>query len=377
MPADPLSGVVPMDDGEHRAQLFALYHQIFGATKAERLRERFDWQYRQSPARRPGQAASWVLVRAGRVVGHLSVIHVEMQAGDARWQGCWGCDLLVHPEHRRGKGLRALLAALDGAADLPMGYGMGDVVGRTYQRLGYRRLAIGSHLIRFRSARGALKLRAANDARGRPARVAVQVRGRIRHLLHYLSRRRATPDLGGWEAEIADPDGGATAEAEDLWRRIAGGYPLAAVRSRAHLAWRYGWRGAAARFLLLRRQRRLEAIAVLEACRWRGLRVGQISELLVPRSEAPALVPVVAHLVSQALARQRIDALLTEGFPSDLRRAFTASGFHACVEGRRETAVILDRDRLPAELASDPDNWLLTAGDSDRSTSYPRLRWAI
>ncbi len=366
-----------MDDGEHRGQLLALYRQVFGAAKAEGLRRRFDWQYRQSPARRPGQTASWVLLRAGRVVGHLSVIHVEMQAAEARWQGCWGCDLLVHPEHRRGKGLPALLATLDGAAEIPMGYGMSDVVGRTYQRRGYRRLAIGSHLIRFAAAAGALKLRAESDARGRPARAVAQVRDRFRNLLRHLGRPRAAADPRGWQAEIAEPGDEAVADLEALWRRIAGGYPLAAVRDRAHLAWRYSWPEAPARLLLLRRRRRLEAVAVLEAFRWRGLRVGQISELLVPRSEAPALVPVVAHFASQALARQPLDALLTEGFPSDLRRALAASGFHQYARGRRQSAVVLDRGRLPTVLAPEPDNWLFTAGDSDRSTPYPRLRWKI
>ncbi len=369
-----------MVDGEHREGFLALYREVLGGAKAERLQRRFDWQYRQSPARRPDQDSSWVVVHQGRVIGHMSVTHVRMQVGDARWQGCWANDYLIHPAYRRrqgGDGLYALAPELDRAAEMPMGYGMAEVVGRAFKRRGYVRLAVGSHLIRFSTAAGALRLRGGTGARN-PMRIAARVGGTLRHLLRHLGRSRAVPDRRGWEVELANPGDGSEIKLEGLWRRIAGGYPVAAVRDRRHLAWRYGRPQAPARLLLLRRHGRLEAAAVLEALSWRGLRVGQISDLLVPRSEAPALVPVVSHFTSQVLARQGVDAILTEGFPADLRRALAGAGFHEHVAGRREIAVVLNRDRrLPDELVSDPDNWLLTAGDSDRSTPYPRLRWVI
>jgi len=372
-----MRSIVPLTPA-HREGVLGLFAEIFGSTKAGYLRRRFDWQYRGSPALQPSQVSNWVFLDDDRVVGHLGAVMVELKVGDSIHQGCWCTDLMVHPDYRHGKDSLKLIATPDEATEVPMGYGMADVVGRIYERRGYVRHAIGSHLIRFTSLAGALNLACRPEVADRRAgRLAATLKWKGRNLRCLLNRARrpipAAPD--GWSVEIsADPPPVAGA----LWQTVASDYPVAVSRSEAQLRWRYCDGQDPARFLTLLRHDEPVAVAVLETFTWSDIRVGQISELITARSQMTTVLPIALHFISGVFSRQGVDALLVEGFPADMRAQFTRHGFDEAVPGRSEIHVVLNRDdRLPAEVIGPADNWLLTAGDSDRSTAYPRLEWRV
>lgn len=90
---------------ETREGVIDLFAEVFGPAKAEYLRQRYDWQYRDNPARRPGQITNWALIDEGRVIGHAGFVMVDVGLGDARYQGCRGIDLMVTPSFEAGRSL--------------------------------------------------------------------------------------------------------------------------------------------------------------------------------------------------------------------------------------------------------------------------------
>lgn len=369
--------VEPLAD-EHRDGVIGLFAEIFGATKAGYLRERFDWQYRDNPARRPGQVTNWVMLDDGKVVGHFGFIPVDLKLGDALYHCCWGIDLMIHPAHRGGKSRLTLFQKLDKGADLPIAYGMADVVNQIFTRRGYIHRGIGSHLIRFTTLSGAWRLTCRREIPpGRWNRMRANLGWKLRNLRQFLSShaRPTAAELAGWNAEIrTEPP----PEMDAFWQAVSRDYPVATLRTDAVLRWRYCNARAPGRFLVLRREGRLRAVLALEAFVWSGIRVGHIAELVMPRKEVASLLPIALHFASEALARQGVDALLCEGFPSDIRAQFERAGFSEVVPGRTEHQIVYDPERkLPQDLIGPADNWLLTGGDCDRSTPYPRLAWVI
>lgn len=354
----------PLSGDRRKAQLFELYRTVFGRPKASRFEERFDWQYIHSPARRPEQPGSWVLVADDAVVGHLGIMHQRVLVEGREVQGCWGCDLVVHPEHRRGKGVLDLFACLERSADLPMGYGMEDHVANIYERRGYRRLEIGSRLYRLLKPSATFRLAAS----GTPTQRAAE---HLRRLWHFLrSGRTVARRAAGSETVVLES---LPSSIDDLWQQIAADYPVSIVRDAQHLRWRYASEIFPARFLLLQEEGRLAGCAVLEALSWRGIRVAMISDLLVPRSGANATLATLLSAAENLARRSDLEAVMVEGLTPDLRQTVRRHGYRT-VDRTSEHLVVqsnlptLDTDRLaPAE------QWLITAGDSDRTTPYPRI----
>jgi hypothetical protein len=114
--------------------------------------------------------------------------------------------------------------------------------------------------------------------------------------------------------------------------------------------------------------------SLIEKVRWRGIVVGLISELIFDTEvEDDALC--LLTFAEQVLRKERVSAMVTEGFPTRVRRVFLRHGFIE-YSREKENAVYLDRFRSsPEPLLEDVENWLLTAGDCDRSLGYPRVAW--
>lgn len=376
MPDPQRARVVPLEEGR-RSEVFRFYEDLFGSAKASWLRRRFDWQYARSPSRKASQPTNWAVLEGDRLIGHYGMIHIRMLVDRVEVQGCWACDLVVHPEHRRGRHMLELFALLDRAADLPMGYGMADHVLDIYSKRGYLPVGIRSHLIRFLGVGAAFKLRPAGIAEAAPvARRANEIRARLRTALRHLSapdsREARKRGREGFQLSGTPPEG-----LDALWAGVSGGYPVSVVRDHAHLAWRYDPRQTSALYLFSSSCGRPRACLVLEAFLWRGLRVGQIAEILVDRGDVETLLPGLVSEAVSVLTANRMEAVLTEGFPQDIRRVLERSGFLP-LERATENFAFLDRHgQFDRATLAESDNWLLGPGDSDRSTPYPRLELGV
>ncbi len=355
--------VEPLLD-QHRAGLFALHARIFGAAKAQRFRARFEWWYVDNPYRRAGQVTNWVMTSDGGVVGHLGAAPIDVKVGDQRLHGTWICDYMVDAPHRFGPELSTLRAAASHSSDFAMGYGMPDHVARSYVKLSWGRLAVGSSLVKCLRLRGVAGL-LRGPRGGNPTE-------RARLLLRFgrqLLGRSARPPGGAADLGLH----GEWDESFDrLWDRVGTAYPVAVERNRRYLRWRYRLGGDdGARLIVLGAVGAPRGFALIEKVRWRGIVAGLITELIVAPDDARRLL----GFAEEVLRREGVSAIVTEGFPARARTAFRQQGFiEPGVE--RENATFFDRlHHCQPALVDDVENWLLTPGDSDRSLGYPRVPW--
>jgi hypothetical protein len=160
-----------------------------------------------------------------------------------------------------------------------------------------------------------------------------------------------------------------------LWERVANAYPVAVERNGTYLNWRYRIGGRdGARLLVLQDEGAPRGFALIEKVHWRGIEVGLISELICAAEREDDALCLLA-CVEDVLRRERVSAIVTEGFPARVRRVLLTDGFIEYPQ-KKENAVFFDRLRqCPEGLIDDVENWLLTPGDSDRSLGYPRAPW--
>lgn len=367
--------VEPFTD-RHRDGLFALYERIFGAGKAERFQRRFDWQYVRNPYAREGQVTNWILTSDACVVGHLGVVPIDLKVGNARLHSSWICDYMVDAPHRFGPELSTLRASASDSSELPMGYGMPDHVARSYVKLNWKRVAVGSVLVKVLRLRAVACMQVAPRSRGPAGRagvIATRVASLPRWCRHYLGlRRRQRPSgcFGDVAVRAAFDD-----SFDRLWEQVASAYPVAVERNCKYLDWRFRLGGRdGARLIVLEGEATPRGFALIEKVRWRGIVVGLISELIFsPEREDDAAC--LLAFAEQLLRKERVSAMVTEGFPARVRRTLLRHGF---IEETAEkaNATFFDRfGKCPEPLVEDVENWLLTPGDSDRSLGYPRAAW--
>ncbi len=357
---------------QHREELFALYERIFGRGKAGRFRGRFDWLYRRNPYVREGQVTNWTLTSDSSVVGHLGVVPVDITVGGRRLHGSWICDYMVDPAHRFGTEFASLRASASDSSELPMGYGMPDHVARSYVKLGWKRLAVGPFLVKCLRLGAVARLHAPRRAMpaGSWARRAADVPRFLRQVLQAQFRQAPSPRAGEVELRAQHET-----SLDLLWERAGSAYPVSVERNHRYLGWRYRFADRdGARLIVLPGSGEARAFAVIEKVRWRGLVAGLVSELIVS-GEREADAHALLTFAEDVLRRERVSLIVTEGFPSRLRRMFLRHGFIQPVS-REENATFLDRFRTcPEPLVEDVENWLLTPGDSDRSLGYERVAW--
>lgn len=365
----PTAGRVEPLSEQHREGVFSLYGEVFGASKAEKLRRRFDWWYRQSPFLGADQVSNWVMTRDSQVVGHLGVLPVRIKVGERSLQASWLCDYVVREGSRLGKTFLKMTTLGSESSDFPMGYGMAPNVARTYRKLGWKQQSVSAFLVKPLRLRG-IPLLFRNGWRGK--RLGSSVSQAIGTLLPGGGARSRQGALARAAGETWTRSSEFDASFDALWSRASVAHVIAVERTRAYLRWRYPRRDAeGAKIVGVEDRGGLCGFAIVEKVRWRGVVTGLISELVAGREEASRLLAAVEGL----FRRERVSAMITEGFPALLRESFRAQGFLE-EPGDRQLMVFFDRHGLcPAPLLEDSGNWLLTPGDSDRSVGLPRVPW--
>lgn len=172
----------------------------------------------------------------------------------------------------------------------------------------------------------------------------------------WLPGRRALP--AGYElADVATFDDAA----DDLWERVSGEYQVAQERDAAYLNWRYVANPDRYDLLALRRQGRVVGLVVLGWTVRRGIRVGELMELIHDPADEGALRLLVRSAARRARERRcwLLQAWSLPGTRLD-GRLRTAG-----LRWRRGEVKFLLSPGFPGVAAADPDAWLLSQGDGN------------
>lgn len=151
------------------------------------------------------------------------------------------------------------------------------------------------------------------------------------------------------------------ASVDELWRKVAAGYRVAQVRDAAYLNWRYVANPDRYDLLALRRDGQLVGVVVLGWTVRRGIRVGELMELIHDPADERSLRLLVRCAAARAGERgcRLLQAWSVPGTRLDdrLRRAG--------LRWRRGEVKFLLSPDFPGDASSDPDAWLLSQGDGN------------
>jgi GNAT superfamily N-acetyltransferase len=321
------------------------------------------WLYDQNPYAGEDGPLFWVYRPQGEILGQQSEIPFDLQIGDRRRLASWAIDLMVDPRYRlRGVG-PVLVATLQEHRDIvgvldasPEGYAA--LVGNGYTDLGplpvYRRPL---------DARRALEL--------------PRVPAWARRLVPLASAALRLADLGAAAVtRLAGlrlvPVDRFDERVDEVWDAAAGSYPVLACRDHKALAWRIDQRPDCDRlrryYLVHRRQ--TVGYAVLRPTMSSGHATATVVDYLAqPRWVAPMLLAV-----SQAAKRDGVVALTLRTRNHSADRALKLIGFSrrfGAGEWPIHNLLHCTAEPETCQLLQDPDNWFLTAADSDLEPAIP------
>ncbi len=333
-----------------RDRLRRFFERVEPAFRLDPGSEAWRWLMEDNPANPGGEPQAWLFETpgAGEVAGYLGSIPVALEIQGRPLRAGWTVDLVVLPEYRaRGVApflYRAWLETVD--AGLALGTTPGSLA--LLKGLGWREVGFLSCYRRVLRTGTYLRERGAGPLAGVLAAP----------LDALLAPRR--PAKGTLERGPL-PEG----ELDALWDRTAGRLGIAARRDRAYVDWRFRRRpGGSYELIAMRKEGRLDAVAVLSERRQRGRRIGLVVDLWGDPDALPALLQ---HAVLEFRERGA-DVVHAYALHEALGAALASAGFRP----RPSTIRLLYRpgdgagDPLRDAGADDPGRWWVTLGDSDQ-----------
>lgn len=317
-----------------------LFNEVFGADSPQapkRTLEHWRWEFERNPA---GMQIVVGVEPGGRIVAHYACLPAFVRLrGEVRVCG-QGVDSVVHPDYRRG--LKREGAFLKVARRYFEIYGRPEVNAFGYGFPNRKAFRIGVRMLGYTP-------------------VASPVRTVARNLINFRDDREVSAG--------ADPTGDVVRvsafdeRVDRLWRRVEERFPMAIVRDRRYLQWRYldcpSVRYEV--FALTRPGGEWRAFWVLRRD-WMGPPILAVCELFGDPSDTGALARALDQICSHARehAQLRVETWVPPTHPyfdALLERGFTAedSPFHLCIR-------IYEPSLTPSWARA---HWYYTIGDSD------------
>jgi len=340
--------------------LSRLIREVFGENVDQQFLE---WKYRKSPG---GQALSVVAEKDGRVIGQVGAIPVRFCVDGKEFIGSQeidGCldkkegkfDTLYHLVRLRHKVNEECGVAFSYFFSVP-------VSSKIAVKL-LKGIKVSSHpgLIKVLDVAPFLLKRF-------PVKAVVRLLSLlVNPLLRILYTTRGRMPSGTRISRIERFD----ERFDAFWDRIKGDYPIMAVRDSRYLGWRYAdvpYRDYT--ILCLEKEESGEILGfVVLGEKERDMRVGQILDVVTPRSENQG---VTRALLARAMAHfyERKTALVICWMMSHCHvyPALMRLGFRVWEKEGKDLIfqnTDMDNPAIPLELAADEKNWYVGIGDSD------------
>jgi GNAT superfamily N-acetyltransferase len=351
----------PYQEGDEK-EILKLFYTVMGW---ELTLDRWRWLYRDNHMDQ--MIITLAVGNDGEVVGQCAIRPIWMKVGDEKRVAAQSLDAMVHPDYQRQGIFTDLVREAYGEAarkGMPFVYGFPNKNAHGLLARKANRIDLWQSppiWLRVVNARSVARQRI---GAGPVAAVAGWFAGAAFGMFYRL-RRRGLPAGCRIERVSRFDD-----RLDRLWSRASHGYPVAVVRDREYLNWRYV-ENPTEHYELFRVERDgdLAGYAVLKEENRFGLSLGFVVDLLTIADD-PALD---AGLIGEAVRyfeRAGIDivgCLMLEHTP--YARALRANGFIQ-VPARLfpqevNCSVRPQSGDIPADFIIDPRNWYITWGDHD------------
>lgn len=341
--------------------MFALLRAAYAAADSERLIRQWDWKYDTNPFNRGADPYVLLLKDGAELIGMLGGLPLRVAIGGREHWASHSCDWIVHPRHRdRGVARRLVLQH---RADLLLHFSWEN-------ELSHRRSRAFSNTGRARLTPLAKPLDAGYVLQRITSRVVVRRVGAMlangaQDVFRHLRRPTTIPGIAVGEIDAFDE------RFDTLWQRVSRDLPVAIVRDRAYLSWRFV-RRPDARYTILAATRGAEVAGylVLRLADRDGARRGYLVDFLVENRS----LPVFSLLVERAVKRLGGDGAKVVScrvINAPYRHRLYRHGFWPLLWGPRGYMRV---DCLSTDPAAqdfqDPQRWFVTMGDGDIEMAF-------
>jgi hypothetical protein len=350
--ADRLLAQITRTTPADREELLEFRARMYGPQSAFADPRWVQWLYDDAPLAAARGPALWLYRDSGRIAAQQGAIRSRVRVGRDDVELCWALDLMVSPE-LRARGIGALLPkrVLE-ECSATAGTEVSDAAQKAFGRAGWAHLGTLPQWVRPVAAEDFLRARAPNL----PA-------GLLR--LPFAAAERAVGLYARLHARgrVLSPPVRFDERADGVWERSAPSWPVIARRDYEWVRWR--WEGCPRRdgatVHWLQRGAETVGWVVLRVGEHRGVRAGFIVDLLAPSHELQALFA----LAVERLRSEDVVAVYCLFNAPGAQQALQHCGFL-----RRDSgfAMMIFTGSAPTEAASaltDPNQWFITAGDSD------------
>jgi GNAT superfamily N-acetyltransferase len=314
-----------------------------------------NWYYRQNPNVSMEHIPVWIAMDAGKIVGQLATILVQLKTGTVYTKAIWILEFILLPEYRgRGLGKRLVLAARDHYPTM-ITLGINEASTRVFNSLGW--VSLGS-IHRFH------KLLYAGNAVRRLANF-----GLLRESFNWLSapmryslaKRTAATKYELTHGMSLDPS------VDELWTTAAPQWPCAVRREQKFVNWQFREQpGKVFHVIQLYKQGRLVGYAILFFRKGPMSGVppkAAISDFVYDRESPDEIIEALLEAALQTAVKRKVGSLVTDVLDARLEAHLRRRGFWRIKKSPRFMASTQEFQGLLYSAK----NWFLTRADSDVS----------
>ncbi len=354
---------------EDKQAIGFLYSQVFRQTCPARVRAPMGLAVPEQPRVR-SRGAAHVGGRPGRSRGRLPrVVSSPIKVLEEETVLRLPCDLMVSAEVRGlGVGKRLILEYIANEDLIVNALGYTPAAAGLYRRLGYR--AVDAEPLRLRPRNRdpySVDLLERRLGEGGLSGLALRIAGLMGAILTpglRLTNMLATPDrTGGFEVRRCTRAGD---DFDELWRRVSPAFPIAAVRDRRWVQWRFLDDPCFddRLFCAFDEHEVMCGYVAVRASTKRGVRIGRILDMFCDPASAP-LVESLLAAGSRQLESAGVDLITCLGHLPGFHQAISKYCYLTPKRLQKPALLIWKGDEGLAEKIYDPRLWHLTHADGD------------
>lgn len=355
---------------EDRDTVFRLYGEVFGEAALHWFEKRWHWQFLNTPAAKIVPMLSWVAEHEGTIVGFLGAFPTRIKVIDQEFVIYHDCDLIVAPHmRRRGVAKRLVQAYGESASPLLSCMGYAPLNGRIRQHLGYHPAHLILQALRPLQMTGIFQYLLANSRIPRVIRhppmswiISASAAG-LGTAVSLLNRILLPPSSLTVQVE---PVLFAGDEFDHLWKTLRQQFPIAVVRDKAFVQWRFIDDPVFTNTVLVARQRdgTLKGYLAARTSQTGAMRTGRILDIFAPL-DVSDVTHALIRSVLELFNNERADIASCVGIMPALRQ-YIHPYFYLTPKKYNQPAYLLWRGNPELDaIIYDPMQWHVTQADSD------------
>jgi ribosomal protein S18 acetylase RimI-like enzyme len=362
----------PFDFQKDREEVYRLHASAFGEESLVSWKNRWKWQYEESPAARQMGPNMWVAEREdGRLVGYQGSTPSRLKIGDRIIPTYDPGDLAVDVAARRqGLGQKLTKAYMDQEQFITMGYNWVPATGRIFLRLGLTPVpCVPIHMrpLDLKSIYHFLQ-----DTGHLPDLLSGSLlkslfsfgMGSLGIFLTSINRLKSPRKSPRYEVEQITQVG---SEFDALWRELAPRFPIMFVRDADFVRWRFLEDPGYKHTLLAARssEGKLEGYIDILVSKRQGLKMGRIMDLFCSFEHADITDTLLANAID--VFREYGAATITcQGLHPQLRSRIQPYFYLTPKRYQNPGLLYWKGDPELAPFLQEPTNWHLTHADGDQ-----------